>query len=139
MARVPSTSASSENPSRARYSPTSSASSASSSTRRTRVTALGALGDPTCPIEHPERGSRTSRTVKKCEAPGRSEAHRQCLQAAQREALAVLRLRGRQLELRHAAHERADRDLSLDARQRRPEAEMDAPAEGDVPVVGATD
>ncbi len=42
-------------------------------------------------------------------------------------------------ELRQALHERVDGDLAFDAREGGAEAEVDAPAEGDVAIVGARD
>src|SRR5262245_49899359 len=67
-----------------------------------------------------------------------SELDRQLLQASQGEALAVLRVLGDEGQIRQPPHERVDRDLTLDARERRAKAEVDAPAKGDVPVVHAS-
>src|SRR3989442_8487668 len=61
-----------------------------------------------------------------------SEFHRERLQSPQREALAVLRLVRDELELREPPHERVDGDLPFDAREWSAEAEVNAPAEGDV-------
>src|SRR2546422_1403141 len=66
-----------------------------------------------------------------------SEFHRERLQSPQREALAVLRLVRDELELREPPHERVDGDLPFHAREWSAEAEVNAPAEGDVAVVGA--
>src|SRR5262249_19108599 len=64
-----------------------------------------------------------------------SERDGQRAQPPQRQALAELgRVRGER-QLRQALHERVDGDLSLETRQRRPQAEVDAPAERDVAVV----
>src|SRR5207248_10656872 len=68
-----------------------------------------------------------------------SEADGERFQASEREALAVLRTGRGQRELRQPLHERVDGDLALHARERGAEAEVDAPAEGDVAVVGARD
>src|SRR5882724_166194 len=65
-----------------------------------------------------------------------SELDGQRLQTAQREALAIRRRVRHQLEPRDAAYERVDGDLAFHARERRAEAEVDTPAEGDVTVVG---
>src|SRR5881628_3460769 len=65
-----------------------------------------------------------------------SEFHRERLQSPQREALAVLRLVRDELELREPPHERVDGDLPFHAREGSAEAEVNAPAEGDVAVVG---
>src|SRR2546426_6786088 len=65
-----------------------------------------------------------------------SEFHRERLQSPQREALAVLRLVRDELELREPPHERVDGDLPFHAREWSAEAEVNAPAEGDVAVVG---
>src|SRR2546428_3784150 len=65
-----------------------------------------------------------------------SEFHRERLQSPQREALAVLRLVRDELELREPPHERVDRNLPFHAREGSAEAEVNAPAEGDVAVVG---
>src|SRR2546426_9743044 len=61
-----------------------------------------------------------------------SEFHRERLQSPQREALAVLRLVRDELELREPPHERVDGDLPFHAREWSAEAEVNAPAEGDV-------
>src|SRR2546428_1091136 len=66
-----------------------------------------------------------------------SEFHRERLQSPQREALAVLRLVRDELELREPPHERVDGDLPFHAREWSAEAEVNAPAEGDVAGVGA--
>src|SRR3989475_13204283 len=65
-----------------------------------------------------------------------SEFHRERLQSPQREALAVLRLVRDELELREPPHERVDGDLPFHAREWSAEAEVNAPAEGDVAGVG---
>src|SRR2546425_3444706 len=67
-----------------------------------------------------------------------SEFHRERLQSPQREALAVLRLVRDELELREPPHERVDGDLPFHAREWSAEAEVNAPAEGDVAGVGAS-
>src|SRR5258705_2006845 len=69
----------------------------------------------------------------------RSEADRQGFQPAQRQALAMLGPVGGQRKLGQPLHERVDRDLALDPRQRGAETEVDAPAEGDVAIVGPPD
>src|SRR2546423_15060660 len=66
-----------------------------------------------------------------------SEADGERFQTSQREALAVLRTGCGQRELRQPLHEGVDGDLALHARERGAEAEVDAPAEGDVAGVGA--
>src|SRR2546428_10452184 len=66
-----------------------------------------------------------------------SEFHRERLQSPQREALAVLRLVRDELELREPPHERVDRNLPFHAREGSAEAEVNAPAEGDVAGVRA--
>src|SRR2546428_5743633 len=68
-----------------------------------------------------------------------SEFHRERLQSPQREALAVLRLVRDELELREPPHERVDGDLPFHAREWSAEAEVNAPAEGDVAVFGTSD
>src|SRR2546428_13674327 len=66
-----------------------------------------------------------------------SEFHRERLQSPQRETLAVLRLVRDELELREPPHERVDRNLPFHAREGSAEAEVNAPAEGDVAGVGS--
>src|SRR2546423_15721303 len=65
-----------------------------------------------------------------------SEADGERFQTSQREALAVLRTGRGQRELREPLHERVDGDLALHARERGAEAEVDAPAEGNVAAFG---
>src|SRR4030095_14335897 len=60
-----------------------------------------------------------------------SELDREGLQPAEREALTILGLVVDQLEPREPAHERVDRDLPFQARERRAQAKVDAPAEGE--------
>src|SRR5262249_9961035 len=136
MARVPSASASSENPSRPRYSPTSSASSASSATRSTGVTELWAVGEATALLN--TAGPATARSGRLINVKP-SERHGQRLQTSQRQARPILRLIRGQRPLWQAAQQRVDGDLTLDARQRSAETEVDAPAERDVTIVGAAD
>src|SRR5215472_14158184 len=68
-----------------------------------------------------------------------SERDGQRAQSAERQALAKLGRLGGERQLRQAPHERVDRDLSLETRQRRPQTEVNAPAERDVAVVAARD
>src|SRR5262245_2147526 len=69
----------------------------------------------------------------------RLERDRQRLQPAERQAQTMLGLFDRERELRQLLDERADRDLAFHAREWRADAEVDAPAERNVAVVGATE
>src|SRR4029453_2322421 len=92
--------------------------------RRTRSMTLGAP-------------SRFNTTPARAGSSVASELHREGLQPAEREALTILGLVVDQPEPREPAHERVDRDLPFQARERRAQAKVDAPAEGDVAVVAS--
>src|SRR3954463_5566283 len=66
------------------------------------------------------------------------EAHRQRLEPAQRDGVAVVRWLGApELEVRKPLEEFAQRDLALEPRQRVPEAVMRASAEAQVTAIGS--
>src|SRR2546428_10737818 len=68
-----------------------------------------------------------------------SEFHRERLQSPQREARAVVRLVRDELEFRGPPPGRADGDRPFHAREWSAGAEVNAPAEGDVAVVGTSE